>query len=557
MEGEMAMIEEFYQRMAALMAQNESNLLARIDELARKTDEQARSNSHRLDRLEERLHFGRGSEDAEAQTSGLEAPQSVAQRTSSPIERTAPQVATTAPEVAERPPRPTITEGLTREVLLEWERRLAQREKELEREKREFQQNSRGVASSLSYPDLGHNSHENHRPYLPNGFPEPVRVPNPISAPVLSERPSRYMRRAPATVTPEGPIPGPTSLETDHPISYIISSRDNVPHFKGEVSACDPLKRNQEIESWIRSIENLVRPPTGEAFIRAARANCRGRAETIINSASFDFIRDWDTFKQELRRKFRGTYSAADFYKVLYDHTMSGTQAPMDFFLQIEASVHQGFRDHREAIGDPNELIRRVFLSGVPDWLRDFLALKDDCTSQQLAETAQRVWNSRNGIRHGHSATQHQSPNSLPDDYRIRRPFTERPYRPRESYSLHPVAVSPQSVPLSGSPPRRPHSNVWCDFHQSATHSSHECRALALSRSPPRSGPYTCYRCGQNGHMARECPFPRRQGDRAPSPTGRFERSQPVTRYPDSRNSEYSGVESAQDGRATSRGTQC
>jgi len=113
MEGEMAMIEEFYQRMAALMAQNESNLLARIDELARKTDEQARSNSHRLDRLEERLHFGRGSEDAEAQTSGLEAPQSVAQRTSSPIERTAPQVATTAPEVAERPPRPLITEGLT------------------------------------------------------------------------------------------------------------------------------------------------------------------------------------------------------------------------------------------------------------------------------------------------------------------------------------------------------------------------------------------------------------------------------------------------------------
>lgn len=80
MEGEMTMIEEFYQRMAALMAQNESNLLAKIEELARKTDEQARTNNHRLDRLEEHLHVGQGVEDEAAQTSGLEAPLGVTQR---------------------------------------------------------------------------------------------------------------------------------------------------------------------------------------------------------------------------------------------------------------------------------------------------------------------------------------------------------------------------------------------------------------------------------------------------------------------------------------------
>lgn len=44
------------------MAQNESNFPARIDELAKKTDG----------------YLGQGSEDAAAQTSGLEAPQNVA-----------------------------------------------------------------------------------------------------------------------------------------------------------------------------------------------------------------------------------------------------------------------------------------------------------------------------------------------------------------------------------------------------------------------------------------------------------------------------------------------
>lgn len=92
---------------------------------------------------------------------------------------------------------------------------------------------------------------------------------------------------------------GPISLKTDH----VISSHDSVPHFKDEVSTCDPLNRNKEIESWIHSTENLVHLLTGEAFIMAARANCRGKAETIINSGNFDIITD---FKRELRQKFRG-----------------------------------------------------------------------------------------------------------------------------------------------------------------------------------------------------------------------------------------------------------
>ncbi|ROT64100.1 hypothetical protein C7M84_017974 [Penaeus vannamei] len=252
-----------------------------------------------------------------------------------------------------------------------------------------------------------------------------------------------------------------------------------------DTSASQPLKRNQDVEAWIRSIENLVKPPTDEAYIQAARANCRGPAELIINSPLFDFIRDWETFKASLRTKFRGTYTSADFYKVLYENRMSSVQAPMDFYLQLEGHVYQGYRDHREAIGDPSELVRRVFLSGIPSWLRDFLAVKDDCSPMQLAETAQRIWNSRNGIRH-ESATRHQSPNEFRlDDDRDHRHYPDRPPRARDLYAC-PIAAqvdrvkTPQLIP-----PRDP----WCSFHGTATHNTSECRAASYVTSLRETDP--------------------------------------------------------------------
>ncbi|ROT84300.1 hypothetical protein C7M84_022504 [Penaeus vannamei] len=229
------------------------------------------------------------------------------------------------------------------------------------------------------------------------------------------------------------------------------------------------------------------------------RESCRGRAETIINSESFDGIQDWDTFKRQLRRKFRGTYSASDFFKVLYDHGMTERQAPMDFFLEVEASVFQGYRDHRGAVGEPSELIRRVFLAGLPSTLRDLLVLKDDCSPIQLAETAQKLWNSRYGIRHSSS--------KLATSLRTTSKRTTTSFdvalqtatRTRDRYDLFPVATSPPPTqsPLSSPPTSR--RNVWCEYHRSSTHSTRECRAAARQSSPPA---YSCFRCGRSGHMS-------------------------------------------------------
>ncbi|ROT64101.1 hypothetical protein C7M84_017975 [Penaeus vannamei] len=348
-----------------------------------------------------------------------------------------------------------------------------------------------------------------------------------------------------------------TSRALTPAVSYVVA-RESVPHFKGDTSASQPLKRNQDVEAWIRSIENLVKPPTDEAYIQAARANCRGPAELIINSPLFDFIRDWETFKASLRTKFRGTYTSADFYKVLYENRMSSVQAPMDFYLQLEGHVYQGYRDHREAIGDPSELVRRVFLSGIPSWLRDFLAVKDDCSPMQLAETAQRIWNSRNGIRH-ESATRHQSPNEFRlDDDRDHRHYPDRPPRARDLYAC-PIAAqvdrvkTPQLIP-----PRDP----WCSFHGTATHNTSECRAASYVTSarnrPHPSRDITCYRCRRSGHMARQCPFPSGQQGEAPSPAGGVpEGGSNFHQYADrNHNVSDSHVEFPRVVRTASRGTQ-
>ena len=301
-----------------------------------------------------------------------------------------------------------------------------------------------------------------------------------------------------------------TTPTAEPPVSYLVT-RDQIPHFRGETSASEPLKRNAEGENYIRAIENIVRLRTDESYIRAARASCRGRADMIINSECFDGIRDWAAFKRLLREKFRGTYTSTDFFKVLADHVMGEHQGPMDFYLQIEASVYQGYQDHRDAVGDPRELIRRTFLGGLPQSLCELLTLKDGSTAQHLAETAQKLWNSRHGIRHGGSQlssnTRHQSPNEVLDNYppRMRQVGWQRP---------NPYGVYPMEAGNS-----RPQS-TWCTYHRSSTHNTQDCRGLAQQQQYSTTYAVTCYRCGEKGHISRNCRFPPGQRDVVPGSTG-------------------------------------
>ena len=53
--------------------------------------------------------------------------------------------------------------------------------------------------------------------------------------------------------------------------------------FEMKTPAAMPLRRNQEVDYWLRMVELVARPANDEGRIRAARTTCRGDAEVIIN----------------------------------------------------------------------------------------------------------------------------------------------------------------------------------------------------------------------------------------------------------------------------------
>lgn len=323
-----------------------------------------------------------------------------------------------------------------------------------------------------------------------------------LVATLLSE-----LKRQPAQVS--GPLPAGGSSPTSRPQSsatgassqgpdpanlHYVFSRESIPMFRAETPASRPLKKNQEIESWIRKIENLTRSKSSSAYIQAARAHCRGLADDVINSPMFDTIDDWDEFKVKLRLKFRGTCSSTDFYRLLYEHRMTAGQAPQDFYLILQAAVFQGVRDYPDVVGDPDELIRRVFLQGLPQALRELVAVKESAPMTELADLAQRIWNARVGVKDEDGPT---------------------------TISLAPSSPvhQPRSVAAAqGGPPRQPsQSSKFCTYHQLPTHDTSECRALQYPRDGRR-----CYNCQATDHLQYDCPFPSRQGRPVPSNPGQL-----------------------------------
>jgi hypothetical protein len=357
---------------------------------------------------------------------------------------------------------------------------------------------------------------------------------------LLEPRASEPHIHSPAAASASQVEAGVHAVTTDHssqrapvnprPLDQGITLRDPIPPYRAEVPASQPLRRNQELETWLRHVEQAHPYGTDEALIRAARGSCRGTADIVINSPVFDGIGTWDEFKETLRQRLRGTCSSMEYLRHLGSYVLGDT-SPRDFYLAVETMVYQGMRDYPGELGPAEPLMRRTFLQGLPPWLREKLLLIEDQPLYRVVEAAQKVWH------HRHYAGRVEKPLVSFSSEAGPKP---RSSTPREGRS---PAASPPVDPLAELPVRTREPRRWCPYHQVTTHDASECRAVREGNQ--------CTRCGRRGHVAERCFF-RAEQRRAPP-----DRTQPQPQRATARDNDDGGRRGERQfhGTRASRGT--
>jgi len=152
------------------------------------------------------------------------------------------------------------------------------------------------------------------RPALVNTEVHSTPLQQTSQPPLVARAPTSGMLSAPPLLQP---------LTHNYPAAGVSappsfpSGRDEIPVFYGEAPASLGLQRNQEIKSWIASIELLTRPATDDAFIRMAWGRSRGYAQMVLLGPLFEGVTQWHEFKARLRAKFRGASTSQHFFEML------------------------------------------------------------------------------------------------------------------------------------------------------------------------------------------------------------------------------------------------
>lgn len=129
--------------------------------------------------------------------------------------------------------------------------------------------------------------------------------------------------------------------------------------------------------------------------------------------------------------------------------------------------------------------------------MRDFLALKENCSAIQLAEIAQRLWNKRHGIRH-RLTTSHQHSQDPGDCY-------PRGQKTNPHYRQNPRVCQFQTFDIS------------ITAFQGIVR---DCVTLGNAQRAHLFQGLECHRCRQEGHTARNCPVLHGQGSSVASFSG-------------------------------------
>lgn len=168
---------------------------------------------------------------------------------------------------------------------------------------------------------------------------------------------------------------------------------------------------------------------------------------------------------------------------------MKPGRSPLDFPLQLEAAVSQGFCNYPETVGDPDELVWYHFFTGLSTYSQNRLASSEWSSPSNLVDIALRIG----------TDTSVALPLSKEALTPLDPPSTcQCPPQPRPRYlGVNEAQFEPTFSPhqaeyemyTTQSAVPTPSESKWCEFHCLQTHNTTECR---VARQNVSIFAYTC-----------------------------------------------------------------
>ena len=306
---------------------------------------------------------------------------------------------------------------------------------------------------------------------------------------------------------------------------YVHAVLPRLPIFSGDA-------RDTNFDLWDFEVKCLQSEGRAEADIKLAiRRSLKGQASRTLMSLGTDA--NVHNILKKFRAVFGPTESVSTVLSKFYSMRQSEGEDAGAFASRLEDCLFQATSLGRVEKASAPIMLREAFEAGLRPQTRlavGFLFNQPDLTFEDLVRQVKRMEQELNLLNA-------PAVRSIQQDKQIDELTAQVAELKTELRALKQVRTLPSPVPLAAPRPSFSHApapgtsarhrNAQHVFRQPAAGAVHQQRGAAAYQRPPRgqSGPITCWKCGQVGHVSRGC---RQQPQPQPQPQAHLNFSRSV-----------------------------